>query len=406
MLHAKTAVKKDRRMTTPTRKRRGFGQIRRLPSGRWQASHMAPGGRRHNAPRTFDTRKDAEAWLAEAQTDLSRDQWRRPEPPRKTVTFAAYAASWLDTRKLTPRTADEYRKLLGRHLLPAFGALALDEIKPDMIRTWYAGLATGPTRKAHAYGLLHAILATAVADDAIEGANPARIRGATQVRRAREIRPATVPELATIAAGMRPAYQAMVLLAAWCGLRFGELAELRRKDIDLARGVVHVRRGVTHPSTGPVVGTPKSAAGVRDVAIPPRLLPVIEAHLAEHVPPGRDSLLFVSPSGTHLRSDSRMHDEFRAAAAATGRPDLTFHGLRHTGATLAAATGATLAELMARLGHSTPNAAMRYQHATSDRDHEIAAVLSDMMAGGKMVPLRPRRKAGRALRPEVRRPVG
>jgi len=298
-------------------------------------------------------------------------------------TFAAYAASWLATRKLTPRTADEYRKLLDGHLLPAFGSLALDEITPPKVRAWHAGLATGPTRKAHAYGLLHAILATAVADDALT-ANPARIRGATQVRRARKIRPASVPQLAAITEGMRPAYQAMVLLAAWCGLRFGELAELRRADIDTRAGVVHVRRGVTHPSTGPVVGTPKSAAGVRDVAIPPHLLPAIEAHLAEHVLPGRDALLFVSPHGAHLRSDSRMHDEFRAAAKAAGRPDLTFHDLRHTGATLAAATGATLAELMARLGHSTPNAAMLYQHATSDRDRAIAEALSEF-AGAKVV---------------------
>jgi integrase len=344
---------------------------------------MTPGERRVNAPATFDTRKDAEAWLAEAQTDLSRGQWRRPEPPRQVVTFAAYAASWLDTRKLTPRTADEYRKLLGGHLLPAFGALAVDEITPPMVRAWHAGLATGPTRKAHAYGLLHAILATAVADDLI-GANPCRIRGATQVKRARKIRPATLPELAAITEGMRPAYQAIVLLAAWCGLRFGELAELRRADVDTRAGVVHVRRGVTHTATGPVVGTPKSAAGVRDVAIPPHLLPAVRDHLAEHTGSARDALLFVSPSGTHLRSDSRMHDEFRAAAARAGRPDLTFHDLRHTGATLAAATGATLAELMARFGHSTPNAAMLYQHATSDRDRAIAEALSEF-AGAKVV---------------------
>ena len=374
--------------TARRRRRRSFGKVRRLPSGRFQASHVAPGGRRITAPHTFGTRMDAEAWLAGEQTDLSRGEWRRPEPPRQVVTFAAYAAAWLADRKLTERTRDEYGKILAGHLLPAFGALALDDITAPMVRAWHAGLATGPTRRAHAYGLLHAILATAVADDAIP-ANPARIRGATQVKRARKIRPATLPELAAIAEGMRPAYQALVLLAAWCGLRFGELAELRRADIDTALGVVNVRRGVTQTKAGPVVGTPKSAAGVRDVAIPPHLVPVIAAHLAEHVAPGRDALLFVSPHGRHLRSDSRMHDEFRAAAKAAGRPDLTFHDLRHTGATLAAATGATLAELMARIGHSTPNAAMLYQHATSDRDHAIAEALSQF-AAGNVVELRPR----------------
>jgi len=70
---------------------------------------------------------------------------------------------------------------------------------------------------------------------------------------------------------------------------------------------------------------------------------------------------------------------FDAARAAAGRPDLHFHDLRHTGAVLAAQTGATLAELMARLGHSTPGAAMRYQHAAAGRDKAIAEALSRLV---------------------------
>src|SRR5665811_83774 len=71
------------------------------------------------------------------------------------------------------------------------------------------------------------------------------------------------------------------------------------------------------------------------------------------------------------------------ARNAAGREDLRWHDLRHTGAVLAAQTGATLAELMGRLGHSTPAAAMRYQHAARDRDTEIAKALSAMVSGGK-----------------------
>jgi integrase len=85
-----------------------------------------------------------------------------------------------------------------------------------------------------------------------------------------------------------------------------------------------------------------------------------------------------------------LHDDFRAARVVAGRPDLTIHGLRHTGATLAAATGATLAELMRRLGHSTPVAALTYQHATDDRDRAIAEALSEFHAGN-VVALRPKR---------------
>ena len=391
-MHALAPGREGTTLTTARRRRRGFGTLRRLPSRRFQASYVGPDGRRHTAPATFDTYGDAEGWLARAQADISRDEWHRPAPPkRRADTFAGYSAAWLATRPLTARTRSEYGKILATHLLPAFGALALDDIDAPMVRGWYAGLATGPTRKAHAYALLKTILATAVADDAIP-ANPCRIRGAGLAKRARKPRPATLAELAVITEAVRPRWQAMILLAAWCGLRFGELAELRRADIDLTAGVVRVRRAVTDVAGQSVIGTPKSAAGVRDVTIPPHLLPLVADHLAEHVGRGQDALLFTAVNGGHLRSSSRMHEEFHAGCAEAGRPDLTFHGLRHTGATLAAATGATLAELMHRLGHSTPGAAMLYQHASADRDAAIAAALSDFH-DAKLVALRPR-KAG------------
>jgi integrase len=195
--------------------------------------------------------------------------------------------------------------------------------------------------------------------------------------------------LAVIVDEMPEEYGAAVLIAAWAGLRFGELAELRRKDIDLAHTRLRIRRAVTHVDGQAIVGPPKSEAGVRDVAIPPHLVPVIEQHLQEHVGAGREALLFPAPTGGHLRSDGAVHRAFADAREAAGRPDLTVHGLRHTGATLAAATGASLAEIMRRLGHSTPVAAMRYQHATDDRDRAIADALSEFHAGN-VVALRPR----------------
>lgn len=362
------------------RRRRAFGKIRRLPSGRYQASYIGPDSRRHNAPLTFEARVHAERWLSAAETDIARHEWRRPGRPARTPTLATYAASWLATRRtrsgqlLRPRTRVEYQRLLDGCILPSFGTQHLDEITSAAVRAWHAELDTGPTHRARAYGLLHAILATAVADEAIT-ANPCRVRGGGQVDRASQTRPATLVELATIAETMRPAYRAAVLLSAWCGLRFGEVAELRRADIDLARAELHVRRAVVYVDGKPVVGEPKSRAGVRTVAIPPHLLPVLAAHLREHAPMP-NALLFPSPGGLALRSDGALHRDFRAAARTAGRPDLRFHDLRHTGATLAAATGATLAELMARLGHSTPGAAMRYQHAAAERDKVIAEALS------------------------------
>jgi integrase len=376
--------------TTARRAPRGWGKIRKLPSGRYQASHLDSDGARRTAPATFPTRAGADAWLTKQRAALDAGTWR--DPGSGAETFAAYAATWLAERGLKPRTEHDYRRILDRLLLPEFGEMALKTITPAKVRSWYNRLdPRTPVMRAHAYGLLRAICKTAAADDLIV-ANPCRIRGAGQAQTARRAVPATLAELEVIAAAMPDRLRLMVLLAAWCGLRFGELAELRRTDIDLAHGVLYVRRGVVRAGGQVIAGTPKSPAGVRDVTIPPHLMDAVRDHMAEHVARDRDALLFPALSGAHL-TPGGLYDHFYPARLAAGRPDLRFHDLRHTGATLAAATGATIAELMRRIGHSTPGAAMRYQHAADDRDAAIAAALSEFHQA-KAVTLRP--KAGSA----------
>jgi integrase len=357
------------------KRRSQFGQVRRLPSGRWQARYTVPGtDRRQAAPFTFDTRMDAEAWLKTVRTDMHRGRWSAPV---EDVTLGAYAERWLTERALKPRTAGHYRTVLDRFILPTFSTSALTAITPESVRTWYALLQTGPTYRAHAYSLLRTILRTAV-DDGLIAASPCVIRGAGKAKRARSIRPATLDELAVIVAEMPEQLRLMVWLAAWCALRFGELAELRRSDIDVRHGALHIRRGVTWVDGKEIVGRPKSEAGVRDVAIPPHLMPAVKAHLKEHA--GLE-LVFPSPRGRHLTS-TMLYEHWWPARQAAGRPDLRFHDLRHTGAVLAAQSGATIKELMARLGHSTPQMAMAYQHAGAQRDREIAAALSRLADGG------------------------
>jgi len=195
---------------------------------------------------------------------------------------------------------------------------------------------------------------------------------------------ASLAELEVMVGAMPFRYRAMVLLAAWCGLRFGELAELRRGDVDLEARTVRVERAVTSRDGQVFVGDPKSQAGKRTVSLPPHLVPVLEEHLSGTGPDG--ALLFPAHRGGHLAATT-LHPHWKTAREAAGRPDLRFHDLRHTGATLTAATGATLADLMQRLGHSTSSAAMRYQHAAADRDRAIAEALSGF-ATAKVVPLR------------------
>jgi integrase len=192
----------------------------------------------------------------------------------------------------------------------------------------------------------------------------------------------------------------MVWLAAWCALRFGEVTELRRSDVDVKAGRLTVGRGVVRVTGQTIVKTPKSEAGLRTVAIPPHLMPLVHQHLIEHTARGQDALLFaaVNDPARQVAPSTTRRWYYRARDAAA-RPDLKFHDLRHTGAVLAAATGATLAELMARLGHSTVSAALRYQHAAQDRDTAIAAALSELATvtpiGAAKSTKTPRRSAAR-----------
>ena len=366
--------------------KRYFGSTRTLPSGRVQARYPGPDGHTSTGrsadgrPMTFDSELYADAYLARVHADIQAGRWVSPDAlkPAGPPVLRDYGAAWLGTRDLADRTRGDYAQIMRDHIDPAFGDVLVTAITPAAVREWHARLrtATGPTMRAHAYGLLRTIMNTAVADEVIV-ANPCRVRGGGTVRRAKTIRPATLPELEALVSALPGRYRLMALLAAWCALRFGELAELRRSDIDVANCVIHIRRGVVRIPGGRKVKDPKSQAGKRDVNIPPHLMPAVRAHLRDHVAGSRDALIFPAASGGHMAPAS-LYRVYYPARKAAGRPDLRFHDLRHTGATLAAATGATLAELMARLGHSTAGAALRYQHAAADRDKVIAAALSDL----------------------------
>jgi len=356
------------------RPKRTFGTTNKLPSGRYRARYVGPDGERHSAPHTFDTKGDADTWLTLRRAEVLKDEWT---PATDTgLTFGRYASIWLADRDLKPRTRELYGNIAARHLA-RFDPVPLRQITPTMVARWHADLKTGPTAKAHAYSLLRTILNTAVTYDLV-AANPCRVRGAGSSKRVHKVTPATLPEIAVLVSEMPAQYRVMVILASWCGLRYGELAALRRKDIDKAAATIHVRRGVVRVRGQMLEGSPKTAAGTRDVSIPPHLAPAVLDHLARHCAPGRDGLLFPSATGGHLPTVT-LYKFFYRARTAAGRPDLRWHDLRHTGAVLAASTGATLAELMARLGHSTPAAALRYQHAAQGRDAVIAGRLSDLV---------------------------
>lgn len=359
------------------RARRGFGAIRKLPSGRFQASFIGPDSRRHNAPTTFAARMDAEAWLSRRREEIRDGVWTpRPADAAPVPTLTDYAAKWLPARELKPSTRSHYRRLLERHVLPDLGQWRVNALTPDVVRAWHKAFpADIPTMRAHAYALLRTILTTAVEDGHLT-ANPCTIKGAGRVKRASVTRLLSLAELDSLVDLMPDRFKAATLVAAWGGLRFGELFALERRDVDTTAGVVRVRRAISRVDGQVIVGTPKSDAGRRDVHLPPHIMEAVRHQLDTYALPGREGLVFPAERGGYLNPATMQHPFYRAREA-IGREDFRWHDLRHFGATEAARAGATLRELMARMGHSTTGASLRYQHAAAERDAEIARRLSE-----------------------------
>lgn len=356
-------------------KKRSFGRVRKLPSGRYQARYPAPDGIDRPAPHTFRTKREADDWLAERQAELRAGDWTDPDAAN--VPFGTYAATWIKERGISASTADLYRSLLRNHLEPTFGTVALSDISPAMVRAWRVArldAGVGVSSVAKSYALMRAVLMTAVEDRLIRR-NPCRVKGAS-VTPTPERPTATIQEVYALAAAIQPRYRALVLLAAFTGLRWGELIGLSRRDIDLDAGTLRVRRNVAELHSGRrLVKEPKSAAGKRTVAIPAVIHTDLSNHLAVYAEQGADGRVFV---GAKKATPRRNHfgKLWRKTCEEVGIKGLHFHDLRHTGNTLAAATGASTRELMTRMGHSTARAALIYQHATAERERLIGQAVS------------------------------
>ena len=361
--------------------------IRRRAGGRvvYLVKLRDPAGRQYS--RSFRTRKEAERFELEQRSAHLQQTWVDPRAGK--LVLRAYAERWMKQRVgLRPKTVELYQYLLCHHILPELGSRELSDLSPALIRDWHAGLfakqSIGASTVAKAYRLLRTILTTAVEDELIMR-NPCVLKGAS-VERPDERPVATVDQIAALADVADPRYRAMILLAAWCGLRFGEAATLAREDIDIKAGTLKIRRQLVELASGAqFFAPPKTAAGKRVIAIPPHVQVEVRDHLARRVGSSPDALLFPAPDGDLLRRSNFARRTWAPAVRAVGLTGFRFHDLRHTGNTLASSTGASTKELMARMGQANPRAALIYQHATAERDHALAAALS-RLAGSSDAP--------------------
>jgi len=385
-------------------------------------------------PVTFDRKGDAERALSLIEAQMISGEWS--DPQRAKVKLGDYARTWITQRPgLRPRTIDLYRWLLSKHIEPYLGDAAIGKLSTQTVREWRAMLlarGVSATTTAKAYRLLRAVLMTAIEEDKLLIRNPCRIRGAGS-EHAPERPVLTVAQVYALAelVGRRPIgnirqlatggyrlrfsrhgemrtspvvfatradaervlwakvskgqvdcehdrrYRALVLLATFASLRWGETTALRRCDLDLDRATVRIRAAFVERSTGEIIlGPPESEAGRRTVGIPQAILPDLRHHLAVYVKSDHGALVFPGVKGGPLRRGNFNRSAcWPRAVSALGVPGLHFHDLRHTGNTFAATSGAGLKDLMARMGHDSERAALIYQHEARGADTAITQAI-------------------------------
>lgn len=368
-----------------TQKRRAGGGIDRLPSGRYRVRIVTPDGRRLSLG-SYPTKRAADTAYARSITDQADGKPAVPSAV-STPTLREYGPAWIDARltnrgePLRPRVRDLYTSQLRLHILPNLGSLRLAKLTTARVRAWYAELrgsgGPGASTSAKCYRLMRSILTTAV-EDGLISANPCTIKGAG-IEPSEERPIPTVEQVHRIANTIDERMRCLVLLAAFVGLRKGELLGLRRCDVDLRGGEISVVQQRQLDRYGAhLVGPPKSDAGRRVLALPASLVADLRSHLEMYAQPGPEGYVFTGEKGGPL-APHVLQNAWAKARAEVGVPNLHLHDLRHLAGTLAASTGAGTKELMHRLGHSSHQAALRYQHATQKRDRAIAEALDGLI---------------------------
>jgi integrase len=249
---------------------------------------------------------------------------------------------------------------------------------------------------AKVYRLFRNLMGTAV-DDGLLRVNPVYIRGAA-VEHSIERPLLSWREVGRLAESINPRFSALVWTAASSGLRFGELTGLTFKHLDLDAGRIRVDQSLTYiAGRGPSLGPPKSDAAYRTVSLPSTTREILQAHVNTYGHHDRHSLVFTTVTGKPLLNRYFAPFWRRAKANADVDPTVRFHDLRHLAGTTAASAGASLREIMTRMGHASSDAALRYLKASERRDAEIAGAIEDRVAN-ELQRAQPLRSEGEAIR--------
>jgi integrase len=330
-------------------RRRQWGSVRRLPSGRYQA--RLPDG--VAAPETFSTKSEAGRWLSLAEADLVRGTFVHPSLAAG-VTVAEWLDEWISAHSVHKRATTMVRdqSAIRRHLIPALGNVQLTKLRQTDVQAFVANLAreVGPGTTRSVYGVLRAALNAAVNAEVL-ARSPARAIKLPQVPKTDVVtlRPA---DLHRLAAELPERWRPMIYVAGTCGLRFSEVAGLRVGRVDTPGHRLRVLE--TAPQVGGDRAEPKTDAGRRTVPVPGLVAELLDQHLERYeLRRDRDALVFTAQRGGRLHAANWHKRAWVAARANAGFPSLRFHDLRHSAVPLWVAMGANLLQVSRWLGHST-----------------------------------------------------
>jgi integrase len=343
-----------------------MASIAKRSDGRWRARYRDSVGKEH--ARHFARKVDAQAWLDGVTAAVRTGTY--VDPGRGRITVGEFAGQWLAGKiNLKPTTRARYADVLATHVIARWGGVPLIKVEHGEVQSWLAelsdsGLSAASVRKAH--GVISGILGLAVKDRRL-ASNPALGLALPPLdSRRRHYLAADLVEQMANAAG---AGRVPVLVLAYCGLRWSELAALRVRHVDLLRRRLNIEEAVTEVNGARIVWAPPKSHEARSVPIPRFLATELEECLNGK---GPEDLLFTSPQGAVLRNRNARSAWFDTAAAAIGQPGLTPHELRHTAASLAVSAGANVKAVQRMLGHAS--AAMTLDTYADLFDDDLDAV--------------------------------
>jgi len=374
-----------------------MASIAKRQSGQWRARYRDTAGREH--AKHFPRRVDAQRWLDEVTASTVRGEYVDPKLGR--VTVGDWSARWLASKaNVKASTRDRYAGILATHVAPAWGQVRLVDVTHADVQSWIstlttAGQSAGSVHKIHR--VLSMVLGLAVRDGRLPR-NPAagvNLPRATKAEK-RYLRAEQVADLADVAGPGR----LVVLVLAYTGIRWGEMAALRVSRVDLMSRRIHIAESVTEVDGGRLDwGLPKSHER-RWVPVPRFLVDDLAQHLAGKAP---DDLVFTSPKGAVLRVGGARRSWFDRAVESSGRPaGFHPHELRHTAASLAVSAGANVKAVQRMLGHAKASMTLDVYADLFDDDLEAVADRLDVLAraadslrtGGEVVTLAARPISG------------